>query len=196
MFALVLALLNCCSVSTTQAFLNSKELSNGSGNELGKDGELLWDSLPAPAWYSVSTSAQPLLTPQLPTAACLRLHSTASSWARQPPSRAAPSTLAVIQATVWWDTAWPSVPDTLKATTCGVRPFLSVKVSSRGYSSSGGSAPSHLRLVSGAVGTTCESPRGWCWRGGDVRQEVTGKGSGVRGRLCQEPLGKKSQAPS
>lgn len=103
------------------------------GEEIrGGGGEQAWigDSMPAPAVVHEHPSTKPLLPPQPPTAACLRLHSTASSWARQPPSRAAPSTSDATQATVWWDTAWLSVPDTRKATTYGVRPFLSVKVSS------------------------------------------------------------------
>lgn len=38
--------------------------------------------------------------------------------------------MAATPATAWWDTAWPFVPGTPRATTCGVRPFLSVKVRS------------------------------------------------------------------
>lgn len=130
-------------MSTAQAFLNSKELANGRGNKgWGGEAGLVGDSLPAPAVAHGHSSTEPPLPPQPPTAACLRLHSTASSWDRQPPSRVAPSTSAATQATVWWDTAWPSVPGTPKATTYGVSPFLSVKVSS-------GTEVAQLQVTSG-----------------------------------------------
>lgn len=68
----------------------------------------------------------------------------ASFWARPAPSPEAPSTLAAMPATAWWDTAWPFVPGIPRDTTCGVRPFLSVKVRNRWEGVTGGSDPIHI----------------------------------------------------
>lgn len=87
------------------------------------------------------------------TAACLGLHSTASSWARPALSPEAPSTLAATLATAWWDRAWPFAPGTPRATTCGVKPSPSAKVRSRqnagvGWGPHSGSNPTHSLFLS------------------------------------------------
>ena len=86
----------------------------------------------------------------------------ASFWARPAPSPEAPSTLAAMPATAWWDTAWPFVPGTPRATTCGVRPFLSVKVRSWWGRGDGGlgSYP-QLGLVPAPVTSKCGITHGW-----------------------------------
>lgn len=93
---------------------------------------------------------------QLPTAACPGLHSMASSWARPAPSPEAPSTLAATLATAWWDTVWPFVPGIPRATTCGARPFLSVKVRSRWDEGNRWfGSYSHLGFVPGLITLKC-----------------------------------------
>ena len=112
--------------------------------------------------FPLHTVPDPHLAMQLPTAACPGLPSMASFWARPAPSPEAPSTLAAMPATAWWDTAWPFVPGTPRATTCGVRPFLSVKV--RSWWERGdwvlGSYP-QLGLVPGPITSKCGITHGW-----------------------------------
>lgn len=122
--------IGCFSVSTAQTFLTRS--GPGGDDDRARLGEARGGGLGGgPRLSSHCTwSPDPHLVVQLPTAACPGLHSMATSWARPPPSPEAPSTLAATRATAWWDTAWPSVPGTPRATTCGARPFLSVKVRS------------------------------------------------------------------
>lgn len=124
-------LIGCVSISTTQTFLNSSGPGGGKDKKNGgrREGRACMKDhicLPTCVWFP-----EPHLVIQLPTAACPGLHSMASFWARPAPSPEAPSTLAATRATAWWDTAWPFVPGTPRATSCGARPFLSVKVRSR-----------------------------------------------------------------
>ena len=133
----------------------------GSGEDREREGEArgrgLREGLPLSShcvW-----SPDPHLVVQLPTAACPGLHSTASFWARPAPSLEAPSTSAATPATGWWDTAWPFAPGTPRATTCGARPFLSVKVRSRWERGDRwlGSYP-QLGLVPGPITSKCGLP--------------------------------------
>lgn len=139
------------SISTTQTFPNC----SGPGGSQDKE---LVEKKGCGVCRKECLSSQLCVVPslhlvvQLPTAACPGLHSMASFWARPAPSLEAPSTLSAMLATAWWDTAWPFVPGTPRATTCGARPFLSVKVRSRW---DGGNrflgSYSHLGFVPGPV---------------------------------------------
>lgn len=147
------------SVSTAQTSLNSSGPGSDRDKEMGEEGDggvcrKEHIRLPACVW-----SPEPHLVVQLPTAACPGLRSMASFWASPAPSPEAPSTLAATPATAWWDTAWPFVPGTPRATTCGARPFLSVKVRStwKGGDRWLGSC-SPLGLVPGPITSKCGGP--------------------------------------